>query len=182
MIDHISQIANKYAPLKQLPRSKQKQFSKPWITDGMLKSIKTKQKMYSTHFLCKSPKKIQQYKIYANKLNKLKSISKDNYYTNQFTKCKNNLKGTWKLIGTIIKWKTKGQCYPTKIIRHNKTYTKQRDIANQLKKHFVNAGPHLAEIIPSTNKHYNEYTRYSCPSSFVVTCHRNARAWPTLNS
>ena len=94
---------------------------------------------------------------------------KDNYYTNYFTKCKNNLKATWKLIGTIIKRKTKGQCYPTKIIRHNKTYTEQRDIANQFNEHFVKAGPHLAETIPSTNKHYNDYTRYSCPSSFVMS-------------
>jgi hypothetical protein len=100
------------------PRSKHKQFSKPWLTIGILKSIKTKQKMYNTHFLSKIPDKIQKFKTYANKLNKLKSISKVNYYTGQFEKNKSNLKKTWKLIGTLIKRKTKGQLYPTKIIRN----------------------------------------------------------------
>ena len=46
VIETINQIADTHAPIKQLPRSKHKQFSKPWLTIGILKSIKTKQKMY----------------------------------------------------------------------------------------------------------------------------------------
>lgn len=58
VIEAINQVAYTHAPIKQLPRSKHKQFSKPWITDGIFKSIKTKQKMYKTHFLSNNPKKI----------------------------------------------------------------------------------------------------------------------------
>ena len=79
--------------------------------------------------MSKIPDKIQKFKTYANKLNKLKSISKVNYYTGQFEKNKSNLKKTWKLIGTLIKRKTKGQSYPTKIIRNSMTYSKKSDIA-----------------------------------------------------
>ena len=99
----------------KVPRSKLKQFTRPWITNGILKSIKTKQKMYYTHFFSNDSKKIKQYKIYSNKLNKIKSINKRNYYNTQFTKCKNNLKATWKIIGTLIKRKSKGMQYPTQI-------------------------------------------------------------------
>ena len=108
VIKAINEVADAHAPIKQLPRSKQKQFAKPWITDGILKSIKPKQKMYKTHFFSNDLLKIQHYKIYANKLNKLKTTSKIRYYADQFTRCRNNLKATWKLIGTLIKRKTKG--------------------------------------------------------------------------
>ena len=53
---------NKHAPRKQISQSKQRQFSKPWITDGILKSIKNKQGMYRTHFLSNNPAKIAEYK------------------------------------------------------------------------------------------------------------------------
>ena len=46
-------IVDKHLPRKLIPQSKQKQFSKPWITNGILKSIKNKQGMYRTHFLSK---------------------------------------------------------------------------------------------------------------------------------
>ena len=44
VIKTIEEISNKHAPVKEVPRSKLKQFTKPWITNGILKSIKTKKK------------------------------------------------------------------------------------------------------------------------------------------
>ena len=45
-----SNIVNKHAPLKLLSRSEQKQKHKPWITKGLLKSIKHKNKLYKIMF------------------------------------------------------------------------------------------------------------------------------------
>ena len=59
-----------------MSQSKEKQFSKPWITSGILKSIKNKQGMYRTQFLSNNPVKTAEYKKYANKLNHLKTVSK----------------------------------------------------------------------------------------------------------
>jgi len=47
----------------------------------------------------------------------------------QFSKYKDNLKQSWKLIGTLVKRKTKGQTYPTRILNNNNTFTGQADIA-----------------------------------------------------
>ena len=55
-------IVDKHVPRKLISQSKQKQFSKPWITNGILKSIKTKQGMYRTYFLSNNPVKIAEYK------------------------------------------------------------------------------------------------------------------------
>ena len=62
-------IVNKHAPRKQSSRSKQKQFSKPWITNGIFKSIKIKHNIYRTHLLSNNPVKIVEYKKFTNKLN-----------------------------------------------------------------------------------------------------------------
>ena len=94
-ISTLQLIVNRHASRKQISPSKQKQFSKPWITNGILKSIKNKQNMYRTHFLSNNTPPPQ------------KKSSKKVYYCKQFNLNRNNLKATWKLIGTLIKRKTK---------------------------------------------------------------------------
>jgi len=64
--------------MKKLSKSKLKLQLKPWITKGILKSIRYKNKLYKK--LCKNNfndrLKLQQYKTYLNKLTKIKTISK----------------------------------------------------------------------------------------------------------
>ena len=79
---------DKHAPKKYISKTKQKQLTKPWITNGILKSIKTKQRMYQTHFLLNDVSKVDKYKIYSNKLNRLKSQSNTLYYHKHFNLCK----------------------------------------------------------------------------------------------
>ena len=71
--------------------------------------------MYRTHFLNKDLQKIGEQKHYAAILSHLKIKSKTEYYNKQFAKYKNNFKQSWKLIGTLVKRKTKGQTFPTRI-------------------------------------------------------------------
>ena len=66
-IGTLKSVVNKHAPLKQVSRSKQKQLQKPWISTGILKSIKTKHAMYKTHYLSNNPVKIGEFKNYSNK-------------------------------------------------------------------------------------------------------------------
>ena len=79
-INKVKYIVNKHAPLKKVTNSKMKQLNKPWLTQGLLKSIKKKQKMYKSHFLSKNSMKIKEYKQYSNLLNKMKAKAKDKYY------------------------------------------------------------------------------------------------------
>ena len=44
--NHILSTINKHAPLKTLSNSESKNLLKPWITKGLLKSIKLKNKYY----------------------------------------------------------------------------------------------------------------------------------------
>ena len=129
--DLIKSIADKHAPIGQLSQKKQKLCGKLWITNGILKSIKTKHKLYKTHFLSNNPIKVTEYKKYANKLNWLKNICKKNYFSQHFDLCKNNLKASWKLIGMLVKRNSKGQTHISKIKRNNSAYTNKAEIADQ---------------------------------------------------
>ena len=103
--------------------------------------------MYRTHFLSKDLQKIGEYKHYAAILSHLKNKSKTEYYNMQFAKYKDNLKQTWKLIGTLVKRKTKGQTFPTRMTHNNRTFTQEKDIAELFNNFFVNIGPTLAREI-----------------------------------
>ena len=168
-IDTLKSIVNKHAPLKQVSRSKQKQLLKPWISKGMLKSIKTKHAMYKTHYLSNDPVKIGEFKNYSNRLNYLKNINKKAYFCKKFDLCKNNLKATWNIIGNLIKRKTKEQTTPQRIVRRNKTYTGNDDIADQFNKHFVNVGPSLASKIEDSYENPMQYILSSPANSFVMS-------------
>ena len=78
-----------YAPPKTLSRRQRKLKLKPWITRGLLISIKHKQKLYLSHFINGNSEKRNFYKKYANKLNKIKCISKQMYYQDELYKSKN---------------------------------------------------------------------------------------------
>ena len=166
VINTIGEITNRHAPVKVRSRSNIKLAMKPWITSGILKSIKTKQRMYYTHFQSNDEAKIIQYKKNSNKLNKIKTDSKNRHFNREFEMCKNNLKATWELIGELIKRKTKIRQYPTRIIRNNKSFIY---ISDQLNEHFVNVGLKLAESIKSTNINPTDYIQNSPSSSFSIS-------------
>ena len=65
-IQSIKEVINKHAPLKKASLSKMKQLAKPWISKGLLTSIKAKQKLYKSNFFSKDPEKVQKYKQYSN--------------------------------------------------------------------------------------------------------------------
>ena len=77
-INTLNKIVDKHVPIKLASQSKQRQLNKLWLTKGILKSVKRKQKMYRTHF-SKDLQKIGEYKHYAAILSHLKNESKTEY-------------------------------------------------------------------------------------------------------
>ena len=82
---HIFQtIINEHAPLRKLSRREKQLQTKPWITRGLLTSIKNKNRMFRKCYKCKDAKLIAQYKKYTNKLTRLRKIAKQQYYFKLF--------------------------------------------------------------------------------------------------
>ena len=62
--------------IKNVLMLKKRQLKKPCISNGILNSIKAKQKMFKTHFLSHDQAKVKFFKKYNNKLNKIKELAK----------------------------------------------------------------------------------------------------------
>ena len=73
--DHINTLYNQHIALTKVKLTKH-QSRKPWITQGLIKSIKFKNKLYSKFLQNRTAKYEQKYKIYRNKLNHLLRIAK----------------------------------------------------------------------------------------------------------
>ena len=124
--------------------------------------------MYHSHFLSKDFQKVKKYKHYAAVLSHLKNKSKTEYYSMQFSKHKDNLKQTWKLIGTLVKRKTKGQTLPQRITQNNRTFTQEKDIAELFNNFFVNIGPTLAKEIKTDHTDPLQYIESTPANSFYL--------------
>ena len=89
-----------HAPLKLVSKRKAKQLSKPWMTKGLLKSTKIKNKLFYSG-------NTDRYKLYRNNILKLTRMSRKNYYTTLFSNNFTNRKKTWEGINNLINCKKK---------------------------------------------------------------------------
>ena len=89
-------MLEKHAPLKQLNKQELKFQQKPWITQGLQKSTKKKNTLFSKYIRCKesSHKKDfhSKYKSYQNLLSTLLKGSKQQYFTDFFKSENNDVK------------------------------------------------------------------------------------------
>ena len=92
-----------------------------WITKVILKSIKTKNKLFKSSYKCSDPSKIKFYKKYCNKLTHIKYYGKRQYYNNLLNSNENNQKTTWAIINQIIDCKSKSVSIYISFIAKNKS-------------------------------------------------------------
>ena len=62
IINALKEVTNKHCPIRKTSNTQQRllNIKKPWITKGLLFSIKKRQKMFRTHFLSKDTEKVKQ--------------------------------------------------------------------------------------------------------------------------
>ena len=100
-------LLNKHAPLQPLSRQEKRINEKPWISKCILKSIKTKNKLFRSHYRSNDLNKKLFYKKYLNKLTHIKYLAKQSYYKNLFKESEGDSYRTWSIIGELIDYKNK---------------------------------------------------------------------------
>ena len=85
-----SEILDRHALFKKLSNQDKKLSKKPWITTGILNSIKNKNRLYRKVIRAKDPERIRnlcnKFKLYQNKLDKILKVSKSMHYQKYFEK------------------------------------------------------------------------------------------------
>ena len=141
---------------------------KPWVSKAILVSIKRRHKLFKTHFWSNGPRKQREYKTYSNKLSKIIKAAHKSYLSKQFELNRDNIKGTWKIIGSLIDRRNTNYQMPIKkILYNNRLYSDKQGICNQQNNYFVSVGETLADQLPASDIDPLVYIQRSFLNSFV---------------
>ena len=102
ILNNLRIVTDRHAPMRKASRQKKKKLKKPWVSKAILVSIKRKHKLFTTHFWSNDLRKQREYKTYSNKLSKIIKAARKSYLSKQFELNRDNIKRTWKLIGSLI--------------------------------------------------------------------------------
>ncbi|XP_065642266.1 uncharacterized protein LOC136073905 [Hydra vulgaris] len=123
---------NMHFPIKE-KLIKEKYLKCPWITKGIKKSSKKKQKLYIKYLKNRSEANLNVYKQYKNLFEKIKKNSKKNLYSNKIKNSNGNIKETWDIIKEIIGTKhCKSNSLPAQIIIDNNEYNDCPNLASKI--------------------------------------------------
>ena len=137
---------------------KAKNLVSPWITRGLRKSSRKKQRLYEKFLKQRNSKNEEAYKMYKNLFEKLKKQSKKLYFQNKLKKCENDIKNTWKIMKSIIgKSRVQNDSFPKSLIIANEEITDKKSIAEKFNSFFVNTGTNLAAKIPHSTTNFESY-------------------------
>ena len=152
-LERYTKAYEKHFPLKKLKR--RPQLRKPWISQGLLKSIKQKNKLYKQYLSNPSSLKQEKYKTYKNKLNHSLRIAKRSYYDKKLNESKSNMRATWRLLNELLNSK-KLRPKPNSVFKNDdQEISDPMEIANRFCYYFSNIGPNLAKRIQSATSHKN---------------------------
>lgn len=117
-------------------RKKYKYPHNPWMTDGLLKSLRTKENMYKkTKRQPFNTALARRYRCYCKLLNILLKRTKKAYYESKFVQNKNNPKNQWQLLNSFLN-RSSGDAPITKINYNGLGLSEPNEIANAFSDYF----------------------------------------------
>ena len=138
------------------------------LTTGILKSVKTKSRLYNVFLRKPSHERESNYKSFRNKLTCLVHVARKNYYDNKLDKARSNLKQTWKILNEVINRRVAKSLCPRSFMKNVMEISNPTDIANNFCDYFTNIGPNLASKIPSTNSSLKDFLSSSLSESISL--------------
>ncbi|XP_060771169.1 uncharacterized protein LOC132882014 [Neoarius graeffei] len=130
-------LYDKNCPLKQYS-TKQNYNDQPWITKGLQNACKKKNTLYREFIKLRTKEAENKYK---NKLTSIIRRCRKDYYGKLIDNSKNNIKGIWNILNSIIK-DGSGQIYYPKYFNDKDIENYNMDVvANSFNNFFVNVGP-----------------------------------------
>lgn len=160
-------IFEMFFPVKRICINKKNIPRKPWITSGLIKSCRKKERLYKC--FVKDPCECNKlkYKRYRNRLNSLLHKAEKQYYKEKFELYKSDIKLTWKTIKCILNNGNFNESVETVVI-NGQPVNDKTIIANKFNEYFTNIGPALANKIPDSAVSPVSYLKGDYKNSFVM--------------
>ena len=149
--------------MKVVKANKYKHKLSPWITSGIIHSIKFRDNLYKK--LKSLNPHSEDYKITETNLNSYNLIlkrsirlAKTHYYKYQFEKYKNDIRKTWGTIKHVLNKHKKSNSFPSYFLMDGMKITNENEIAENFNKFFTEIGPSLSnKIVTNSSKAYNSF-------------------------
>ena len=166
-IQKYKELFEKNIPIKRIKFNKYKHKLVPWLTSGILTSIKTRDKLhYKITKELNQNKRIKlmtRYRTHQHILKKIINIYKNKYWKVKFEETKSDSKTTWKLINQLINKPKNTSKYPDSF-----NLSLNNNIANEFNMYFSSIGKTLASKLPlSNNTSHPKSTNKSVQSIFM---------------
>ena len=136
---------------------KVKDIQSPWITTGIEKFSKRKQRLYDKFLKTRIQKIELEYKNYKNLFEAIKKRSKKLHYSKLIVKYKENIKKTWSVIKEVLGKEKKLRA----IISEKNVCGKKNEIADMkllaenFNRYFTENGPTLAKKVDSSSANFH---------------------------
>ena len=129
-----------HCPKKEYSISQDKIIWDPWITKGLINSIKKQKKLYLKQLHSTDPDSVSRYITYRNVLKKLLRQSKLIYFNTKCLEYKQNSKKLWQLVNQVInKIQKKSQVIESLKVDNLLRYS-PKEITTGFCDHFANVG------------------------------------------
>lgn len=143
---------------------------KPWITTGIVCSIKNRDKIKKQLKKSYSIEKEQQYKIYRNFLNKLINKCKNDYYKAKIEESQYNMGKIYKVINEVTNQVNNKGPEIHNIKDKNQHFNNNKDLANYCNNYFTNVGINMLNNIKKP-KNERKIMQHNLSSMFLgPTC------------
>ena len=143
-------------PLVKNKRKRNKP-NNPWITKGILKSIRTRNRLYKLHLRKPTDINLETYKKYRNKLTKIIRTSRKLYFSHKLKQVSSNMYATWKIIKEVMG--TKKDVLPKDDLTINDDIIEDsNNYAHRFNSFFTRIGPQLTHKIDTPiHTHYTDF-------------------------
>ncbi len=170
VINTITQALDIIAPKKTVRINPSRIVKQPWMTNGLVQSAKSCDKMYKkVHGLDKNSPEYQRYKDFRNTYNKLKRKAKSKFYMDKIEEFKTNSKKLWSLLRSITGKSNDKSSFATEFVIGGSKISQPDLISNEFCKFYSTMGGKLASKIGPSRKPFTEYMAKSCDASIYLT-------------
>ena len=169
--EKINEILDKHMPWRKLNKKEIRLQTKPWITNGILNSIKRRDKLLRKCIEAKEPDRKEilrtEYKTLRNRITYTINLSKKNHFQHYFAENLNNIKKTWTGIKSIINIRTVSKNQPSSMLIDKTLKTNPTDIAEGFNAYFSSIAEKLLPKPTPGTKNFSDYLSERIDRNFI---------------
>ena len=175
----LSNNVNASVPFKNVSRREKRLLAKPWLSRGLVNSIKRKNKLFIELQKCFNMAAFNDYKKYRNSLNRVIKTAKQNYDDEPIEANKNNQDQIWKIVQCLAQLKSKTKTLPTELkVGDKELLDDQEAICYEFNQFFANIGNNLSDHLINNREVTTKNSFFFTPITFeeVATVIRSLKA------